>query len=1182
MVDPVQMSLPEELGALAKLMDDPQPRVVIVVGAGVSIGATGAAQASWFGLLNHGIDHLVHTDQFTLRRGGRLKTDLESAFSPFKLDDALRHAENIEQSLNVLDPDDFQAWLSSAFAGLSPAPGKAETLEALRDLETAGVLLLTTNYDSLLADVTGLSPVTWEEKDDFYRVMDRQVRGILHVHGHWQRSRSVILGKGSYERIKKDRNFQDLLKALWLGNTWAYVGCGDGLDDPNLGKLLEWSRHWEKSARPDYFFARGETTISSRKPKNLVYYGYADHDVDLPNILLSLEPGARAWPFTPLDENFRLFRAEGASTPVPSYKEYLEGRVPAFSPDEEVVQRLDQFGWCFVEGPAASGKTTLALRLAARPERRGNPAYYLDLGEHDVESQGALAAVTRLSRRGTLLILDNVHRLPEFANALWDLWRNLRREDSRLILLATRVDMEDMIPPQEDLTRLTSHRDNPAIPFKPSSKDFGAIAYQLYYRVSGGRELPAPPPEVLEQWQQTFGGQLHAFCPAVLQSLHEFQRGNWSLSMDAAFIWVRKYWLEKLDTGSLANALCLSAFGAQDLELAVGKDALPNPDSLEQLQKLGLSAKTTHGVFGQYQRFSLVEPGWGTLILRAHSPSVDPEKILFDTATRHPMMALLLSMRLRRIGQTERRERLWAVVAANPGQLVSQIFEVDLSWSRKLLLEARPSHPELARRLWKAIEAEPDKLAARAWETPLGDLASFLDTAKRHERDVGPLWDAIEAEPDKLAARAWETPLHFVASFLDTAKRHKRAVGPLWDAIEAEPDKLVARAWETPLDHLASFLDTAKRHERAVGPLWEAIEAEPDKLANTQWTALSGVAAWFSVVHRTGRDLQVYVQPFCQHSRKLSNLAKSSGMTHLAGFVHSVPDELIKIAFTDLTATQWDNTSASDRFVGAAWVAKKCKEIERDDLATALVMLLLRRANRRDFPPRQSMSLFLIAWLLKNVSPKERSMVPAFIDSVCTSSWLGSHYTNVEMCGALAAGLYTLGLSQPPDVCMRFHNSSLGIRLNREFQRFDGVAPDQQSDSVRLLGVASLCGWRVGASALTSVSPAFVGALPETTLPHRMESDAIEDWQYQLWLGLRTFASILRQPLSVRREVIEDTLERWMRCLEQSAAEPTSASHHVDQSMTAWLETCLNHDPPRLIPEPERLWELIGFPRHVS
>ena len=146
-------------------------------------------------------------------------------------------------------------------------------------------------------------------------------------------------------------------------------------------------------------------------------------------------------------------------------------------------------------------------------------------------------------------------------------------------------------------------------------------------------------------------------------------------------------------------------------------------------------------------------------------------------------------------------------------------------------LETAKRHGRDVDPLWQAIEREPEKFAARARETPLDSLVSFLETAKRHGRNVDPLWQVLEREPENVAARAWETPLDHLASFLETAKRHGRDVNPLWQAIECEPEKVAARAWETPLDHLASFLETAKRHGRDVDPLWQAIEREPEKLA---------------------------------------------------------------------------------------------------------------------------------------------------------------------------------------------------------------------------------------------------------------------------------------------------------------------------------------------------------------
>jgi hypothetical protein len=290
--------LPSELIPLAKLLEKDEPKVVVVVGTGVSAGATSAPHASWLGLLKHGIEHLVTTEVFTDRRGKELRASLDAAFSPFALKTALQHAELVEQNLNTPDIAAFACWLDAAFRDFKVRAGKSETLDALRDLQQAGALLLTTNYDSLLSEAMGLPPVTWEEHAKFYGVIRRQQLGILHIHGHWQRPSSVVLGKSSYDRIARDQDFQDLFKSLWLEWSWLYVGCGDGLDDPNLGRLLEWGKRWNKNTPPDYFLAKAEKALALAnrpdKRANLVSVGYPDHP-DLPSVLHSLTPTARCW-----------------------------------------------------------------------------------------------------------------------------------------------------------------------------------------------------------------------------------------------------------------------------------------------------------------------------------------------------------------------------------------------------------------------------------------------------------------------------------------------------------------------------------------------------------------------------------------------------------------------------------------------------------------------------------------------------------------------------------------------------------------------------------------------------------------------------------------------------------------------------------------------------------------------
>ena len=496
--------------------------MLVVVGAGISAGATLAPHASWLGLLKHGVEHLVTTEVFTNKRGKELSASLDVAFSPFDLETALQHAELVEQNLRTPDAAAFARWLGAAFHDFR---GRSKALDALRDLQQAGALLLTTNYDSLLSEVTGLLPVTWEEHAEFLQVINRQRPGILHIHGHWQRPSSVVLGKGSYDRIVRDQDLQDILKSLWLEWSWMYVGCGDGLDDPNLGRLVAWGKRWGNSALPDYFLAKADKAhaLARRpdRPDNLVSVGYPDH-TNLPGVLRSLPPAARCWPFIPVDADFALFRSPGSpvSMPFPSRQEYLDGEVPAFAADAEIHARLNQHRWAFILDVASVGKTTLALRMATATEQRDHPTYYLDLATVDAEEADpeATAAMRRLSRPTSLLILDNIHHRPELARQLWDQWRDCPR-GSKLLLVATRMQRTVTRTPAHDLGFFERHATNPTVELRPTPDDLWTILKHLYGRV-GPRATPlaVPPSSVLQGWHREYQSALGAFCLATLGS----------------------------------------------------------------------------------------------------------------------------------------------------------------------------------------------------------------------------------------------------------------------------------------------------------------------------------------------------------------------------------------------------------------------------------------------------------------------------------------------------------------------------------------------------------------------------------------------------------------------------------------------------------------------------------------
>ena len=192
---------------------------------------------------------------------------------------------------------------------------------------------------------------------------------------------------------------------------------------------------------------------------------------------------------------------------------------------------LNLHGWAFLLDVASVGKTTLALRIATAINQRNNPSFYIDLaatvGDYDDAEVGN--ALRRQSRPNALLILDNVHHRPELARQLWDQWRDHPRE-SKLLLIATRMQQTVTTTPVQDLAFFEHHITNPAIMLRPSADDLAAIVSHLYLRVRGRVGPTFPPPQgVLQAWHRDFGSALGPFCLAALGHLANFQHKQWEL-----------------------------------------------------------------------------------------------------------------------------------------------------------------------------------------------------------------------------------------------------------------------------------------------------------------------------------------------------------------------------------------------------------------------------------------------------------------------------------------------------------------------------------------------------------------------------------------------------------------------------------------------------------------------------
>ncbi|WP_169796616.1 SIR2 family NAD-dependent protein deacylase [Chondromyces crocatus] len=152
-------------------------------------------------------------------------------------DDLLSAAEKITRQLGGPSRGEFRRWLRETVGSLQIRDGRVPAA-----LKALGVPLLTTNYDRILEEATRLPTLTWQDAAQVERVLRGEDQAIVHLHGSWDRPESVILGVRSYEDVLRDEHAQVVLRALRLTRTLLFVGFGKGLDDPNFGALMRWSR----------------------------------------------------------------------------------------------------------------------------------------------------------------------------------------------------------------------------------------------------------------------------------------------------------------------------------------------------------------------------------------------------------------------------------------------------------------------------------------------------------------------------------------------------------------------------------------------------------------------------------------------------------------------------------------------------------------------------------------------------------------------------------------------------------------------------------------------------------------------------------------------------------------------------------------------------------------------------
>jgi SOS-response transcriptional repressor LexA len=229
-----------------------KPKPTPFVGTGLSLAISGQPEASWRGLLLDGVE--VCRQRVSPLPDGwveRMKDELDNAdvFS------YLAAADQIARRLrDIEDGRVFDSWIQTTVGNLKPRGNGEQIIKAVRRL---GDVIVTTNYDTLIEDLTPTwTPYTWQDSD--YGPADRDDQVVLHMHGVATKPDSVILSSADYERLSANDLAQLLDKGLFARHRFVFIGCGEGLGDPNIAPLMDFvNKHMPKKAAGHYLLVTG-------------------------------------------------------------------------------------------------------------------------------------------------------------------------------------------------------------------------------------------------------------------------------------------------------------------------------------------------------------------------------------------------------------------------------------------------------------------------------------------------------------------------------------------------------------------------------------------------------------------------------------------------------------------------------------------------------------------------------------------------------------------------------------------------------------------------------------------------------------------------------------------------------------------------------------------------------------
>lgn len=270
----------------------------------------------------------------------------------------------------------YEAWMRDSFEkNALTNDNLAATLKKLLLLQD---VFVTTNYDLLLEQATGLGTLSYENPDIAFEMLEKhRSTHVLHIHGVYAskyKLDNIIADEKQYQKVLDDAGAQFIQNILGT-RTLVFVGCGKTTEDANIAQFIQFAKEKLKLDRAYYFLYNAARPVDEM-PDNIRLIPYGDEYEDLPDFLedmAQIRLAACVDRYQLVGRN--VYRQERKNPHGIAGYHFAQEQIPFMGRVQE-LRTLDEFldwkaafGWYVVTGQAGSGKSRLAFEILHRIQK---------------------------------------------------------------------------------------------------------------------------------------------------------------------------------------------------------------------------------------------------------------------------------------------------------------------------------------------------------------------------------------------------------------------------------------------------------------------------------------------------------------------------------------------------------------------------------------------------------------------------------------------------------------------------------------------------------------------------------------------------------------------------------------------------------------------------------------------